>query len=200
MNGVTIPPDEAPISGGVFFDAGALAQLGEFGTEREVLAGDVLYRAGDDAHDLYVVLEGRVDIVRPEMDGDIVIVEHPAGGFVGELNLLTGQRVYLTARVAEPGRVLEIPPQEFRRLMASKPDLADAIFQALEDRRELLRSGAGQRTVRIIGSRFSARRSRCGRSSSARAFRTSGSRSSSSTTSASSWRASAFTRAHARPS
>jgi len=155
MKGVTTLPDEAPISGGVFFDADALAALGEFGTEREVRPGEVLSRAGADAHDLYVVLEGRVDIVRPEMDGDVVIVEHPAGGFVGELNLLTGQRVYLTARVAEPGRVLQIPAQEFRRLMASKPDLADVIFQALEDRRELLRAGAGQRTVRIIGSRFS---------------------------------------------
>jgi thioredoxin reductase (NADPH) len=156
MGGVATLNDNGPISGGVFFNAEELRGLAEFGTERDVAAGDVLYRAGDDAYDLYVVLEGKVEIVRPEIDGDVVIVEHVGGGFLGELNLLTGQRVYLTARMAEPGRVLAIPPQEFRRLMASKPDLADVIFQELEDRRELLRAGPeGQRTVRIIGSRFS---------------------------------------------
>ena len=156
MGAVASVPDRGPISGGVFFDAGQLEALAEFGIERDVVAGEVLYRAGDNTYDLYVIIDGRVEILRPEVDGDVVIVVHEGGGFLGELNLLTGQRVYLTARMASPGRVLAIPPQEFRRLMASKPDLADVIFQELEDRRELLRGGpAGQRTVRIIGSRFS---------------------------------------------
>ncbi len=152
---VTTTPDDGRLLGGATFDADALAVLAQFGTERAVDVGDVLYRAGDAAYDLYVVLEGAVEVVRPETDGDVVIVEHGEGGFLGELNLLTGQRVYLTARVSRPGRVLDIPPHEFRRLMASKPDLADVIFQTLEERRELLRAGAGQRTLRIIGSRFS---------------------------------------------
>src|SRR5262249_9097640 len=104
MGAVVSPTDNGPISGGVFFDAEQLAALEEFGTERDVAAGDVLYRAGDDTYDLYVVLEGKVEILRPELDGDVVIVEHEGGGFLGELNLLTGQRVYLTARMAEPGR------------------------------------------------------------------------------------------------
>jgi thioredoxin reductase (NADPH) len=156
MGAVATVPDSGPIDGGVFFDTAQLAALAEFGTERDVVAGEVLYRAGDHTYDHYVILDGRVEILRPEVDGDVVIVVHEGGGFLGELNLLTGQRVYLTARMASPGRVLAIPPHEFRRLMASKPDLADVIFQELEDRRELLRGGpAGQRTVRIIGSRFS---------------------------------------------
>ena len=155
MGTVTTVPDDGRIPGGVFFDADDLAVLREFGAERDVAAGEILFRAGDDAYDMYVVLEGSVEIIRPERDGDVVIVEHSGGGFLGELNLLTGQRVYLTARISSPGRVLAIPPPQFRRLMASKPDLADVIFRALEERRELLRAGAGQRTVRIVGSRFS---------------------------------------------
>src|SRR5262249_44083641 len=103
MGGVDTPPDNGPISGGVFFDAEQLAALAVFGTERDVVAGEVLYRAGDDSYDLYVVLDGVVEILRPELDGDVVIVVHEGGGFLGELNLLTGQRVYLTARMREPG-------------------------------------------------------------------------------------------------
>ena len=155
MGAVTTPPDDGRILGGGIFDADALAALSQFGTEREVTVGEVLFRAGDAAYDLFVILEGAVEVFRPDPDGDVVIVEHSEGGFLGELNLLTGQRVYLNARVSRAGRVLAIPPQEFRRLMASKPDLADVIFRALEERRELLRTGVGQRTVRIIGSRFS---------------------------------------------
>jgi thioredoxin reductase (NADPH) len=63
--------------------------------------------------------------------------------------------LYLTARVSQAGRVLAVPMDEFRRVMGSKPDLADTIFSALVARRELLRSGEGARAVRIIGSRYS---------------------------------------------
>jgi hypothetical protein len=41
--------------------ASALAELGEFGHERVVARGDVLYHAGDESHDLFVVLEGVVE-------------------------------------------------------------------------------------------------------------------------------------------
>jgi thioredoxin reductase (NADPH) len=51
--------------------------------------------------------------------------------------------------------VLAIPVDEFRRVMSSKPELADMIFSAFVARREILRSGEGARAVRIIGSRYS---------------------------------------------
>ncbi|MET0628627.1 MAG: FAD-dependent oxidoreductase [Acidimicrobiia bacterium] len=135
--------------------AEALLALQGYGVERAVDAGDVLFRAGDASYDFYVVLEGAVDIVRSDDTGDHVIVTHGPGRFLGELNLLTGQRPYLTATMARPGRVLRIPLDDFRRLMSSNPELADVIFRALMARRELLRAGPGNRAVRIIGSRFS---------------------------------------------
>ena len=75
--------------------------------------------------------------------------------------MLTGQRVYLGARMTRAGRVLAISPDEFRRLMSSKPSIADTIFRAFVARRELLQTGAGSEAVRIIGSRYSRRRWRC---------------------------------------
>jgi thioredoxin reductase (NADPH) len=136
-------------------DATALAELAPFGTERTVEAGEVLYRAGDESYNFFVILEGAVDIIRPDLDGETLITSHVPGRFLGELNMLTGQRAYLTARMSRPGRVLEIPVDEFRRVMAIKPDLANMIFTAFVARRELLRTGEGARSVRIIGSRYS---------------------------------------------
>ncbi len=143
-------PAMAPI-----LDTSALAELAEFGEEQTVNAGDVLYRAGDLSYDFFVVLAGKAEIVRLDLDGEAIIVSYGAGGFLGELNLLTGQRPYLTARVAAPGRVLRIPRDNFRRLLSAKPDIADVIFNAFVARREVLRQGDGARAIRIVGSRYS---------------------------------------------
>ena len=131
---IDLPDRAAPT-----LDAEALAELAPLGEERAVAVGDVLYRAGDESYDFLVVLEGTVDIIRPDVEGDVLITSHGAGRFLGELNMLTGQRLYLTARVSQPGRVLAVPAHEFRRVMASKPELADTIFSAFVARRELLR-------------------------------------------------------------
>ena len=132
-----------------------LAELAQFGEDRAVETGDVLFRVGDATYDFIIILSGEVEIVREEHGISTVVAHHGPGRFLGELNLLTGQRVYLTARMSQPGRVLAIPPDQFRRLLGEKPDLADIIFRALVARRDFLREGSGAETMRILGSRFS---------------------------------------------
>ena len=86
------------------FDAAELASLEPLGTRRAVEAGDYLYRAGDSGYDFYVVLSGRVEILLDADGEERVIATHGPGRFLGELNLLTGLRVFVSARVAESGR------------------------------------------------------------------------------------------------
>ena len=125
----------------------ALAALGE---RHEVRAGDVLYGEGDTSCDFFVILDGKVTVV--ESSGCIVAVHGP-GRFVGELGLLTGQPVFLTAIVREPGAVVCIPPERLRELVASDEALGDLILRALLQRRTLLVGlGTG---LRIVGSRYS---------------------------------------------
>lgn len=164
------PPSEAPSrggrGGGIPLDPSKIAlgtlgasmieELIPLGEVREVDPGDVLFRAGDRSYDFFVVLEGAVDIVRPDVEGETPVATHVAGRFLGELNMLTGGRVYLTARVSRPGRVLSITPRTFRQVMSTKPEMADLIFKAFLARREILRVGEGAQAVRIVGSRYSA--------------------------------------------
>ena len=149
---IELPDEAAPV-----LTDDQIEDLHEFGEERDVEQGEFLYRVGDREYAFIVILDGTIEVVREGVDGrqEEVIVVHADHRFLGELNLLTGQRVYLSARAGSPGRILEIPPAEFRRLMGEKPELADIIFRALVARRELLRQGPGADTVRIIGSRFS---------------------------------------------
>lgn len=135
-------------------DAGEIAQLEPYGARRVAEPGEYLYRAGDAAYDFYVVLSGLVDIVLT-VDGDEqVIVEHGPGRFLGELNLLTGLRVFVSARVVERSEVLQIPVEELRRIIATQPQLSDKILVTFMTRRNELLTGAGS-TTRVIGSRFS---------------------------------------------
>jgi thioredoxin reductase (NADPH) len=79
-----------------------------------------------------------------------------AGGFVGELNLLTGQNVYLLCRVREGGTVYRVSPDRLRQLMANDVELSDIVFKALIARRELLQRSTAARSVEIVGGARSA--------------------------------------------
>ena len=135
-------------------DDSEIEYMESHGARRVVHAGEYLYRAGDTGYDFYVVLSGSIEIVL-DVDGDEqVIVTHGPGRFLGELNLLTGLRVFVSARVADSGEVLAIPIEEFRRIIATEPQLSDKILATFMARRNELLSGAGAAT-RVIGSRFS---------------------------------------------
>jgi thioredoxin reductase (NADPH) len=145
-------PEPDPVAGRVLRSS-ELAEIRSFGVERAMKSGDVLFQAGAADYDLFVVLEGGVEVLAGE--DEVAIATFGPGGFVGELTLLTGQRRFLTARVTQPGRILVIEQSEFRRLLSVRPELAETIFNALIARRESLRSGVGADTIRIIGSRYS---------------------------------------------
>jgi len=131
-----------------------LAALGPLGVRRAVSAGEYLYREGDAGYDFYVVLTGAVEIVVKSEGKDVVIARHAPGRFLGELNLLTGQRVFVSARVAETGEVLVVPRDAFRRLIATDASLSDKILAAFLARRAILLTGASS-AIRVMGSRFS---------------------------------------------
>jgi thioredoxin reductase (NADPH) len=131
-----------------------LAALGRLGVRRAVVAGEYLYRQGASSYDFYVVLAGAVEIVVESEGKERVIARHEAGRFLGELNLLTGQRVFVSARVAEPGEVIVVPRDALRRLIATDANLSDKILAAFLARRAILMSGAAS-AIRVIGSRYS---------------------------------------------
>ena len=133
-----------------------LERARSYGGERAVAAGEVLFQPGDDTYPFVVIIEGSVDVVRRSQAGDAILATHGPGRFLGELNLLTGQRPYLTARVVGPGRIIEIPVPALRELLAREGELADVIFAAFMARRELLSRGAGAEAIHVAGSGFSA--------------------------------------------
>ena len=148
--------DETPDLQGAFPRLGAeqLELLSGLGTQREVQAGDVLYREGDGSCDFFVILSGKVAIVEDfEGPHERVVSVHGPGRFLGEISLLTGQAVFFSAVVREPGAVLQVPVGRLREIVVEDATLGDVILRAFVRRRAFhIGAGAG---FRIIGSRFS---------------------------------------------
>jgi thioredoxin reductase (NADPH) len=134
------------------------ARLLTYGKPQETRPGDVLFKPGDMDVDLIVVVQGSVDVIRTET-ADVpaeTVAKVRARGFVGEMNLMTGQNVYLLCRVREAGTVYRVSPERLRQLMANDVELSDIIFKALVARRELLQRSTGARAVEIVGNMRSA--------------------------------------------
>ncbi len=148
------PPSSEDTSAFPTLDAAAIAFLESVGERRTLDAGAYLYRAGADVYDFFVVISGAVDILVGDR-GEQLIAQHGPGRFLGELNLLTGQRVYVSARVAEPAEVICVPADAIRHVIATNARLGDTILTAYMARRDILLTGASS-TVRLVGSRYRA--------------------------------------------
>ncbi len=129
-----------------------LATLAARGEERSAAVGETLFEIGDETYPFIAILEGEAMVT----DGaGQEIVRHGASGFLGEMNLLSGQTVFLTAVVTEPLRYIEVEREALRQLLFDDPSLSDLLLSAFIERRELLqqRQGIG---VEIVGPRDSA--------------------------------------------
>ena len=129
-----------------------LATLAGIGEERTAKPGDVLFTVGDRRYPLIAILEGEVAIHDP---AGHEIVRHGASGFLGELNLLTGQTVFLTAVVTEPLRYIAVDRDRLRPLLFDDGPLSDLLLSTFIARRELLQrvEGIG---LEIVGPQSSA--------------------------------------------
>jgi thioredoxin reductase (NADPH) len=129
-----------------------------YGVAQPVQLGDIVFQPGDVDYDLILVESGWIEIISPATgeEPESVVARYGPGGFLGELNFLTGQTAYLMARVTEAGRIHRITRAQFRRVMAAEPDLSDILLRTFLARRDLLRDGPAARAIAILGSELSA--------------------------------------------
>lgn len=131
-----------------------IAQLQTYGEVQETQPGGVLFQEGDLDYHFVVILKGEVAVVARREDVTSPIAVHGPGRFLGELNMLTGQAVYLTAVVRKAGQVLMIRPETLREIVASSPAFSELILNAFIARRALLQTRASE-GLRIVGPRYS---------------------------------------------
>src|SRR3954447_19874768 len=105
-------------------DADELSTLRAYGTEEQVAAGTVLFSAGDESYDFIVVLDGQAAIAERDQQRRMIGSFGP-GECLGELDLLTGKRAALGSTMETDGRILRVPVERVRVVMAQEPGLSE---------------------------------------------------------------------------
>src|SRR5437660_4647522 len=131
--------------------ASQLTRLAELGDERTGDVGEVLYQVGDDDYPFIAILDGEVEIV--DAAGN-ELVRHGSSGFLGELNLLSGQTVFVNALVTEPLEYIAVDRAALRSLLDEDGPLSDLLLTTFISRREALQSVQGV-GLEIVGPRGS---------------------------------------------
>jgi thioredoxin reductase (NADPH) len=139
-----------PVSGRLSNDQ--LEILAAHGEERTAEVGDVLFKVGDETYPFIAIREGEVTIL--DSAGN-EIIRDGASEFLGELNLISGQTVFVTAVVSQPLRYIEVDRDVLRQLLFDDSSLSELILSTFIARREALQTvdGIG---VEIVGPHSSA--------------------------------------------
>jgi CRP-like cAMP-binding protein len=114
-----------------------LRELGKRVRRSAYTKGETLCRQGDKGTSCFLVVRGRIhgEITSGE-NGRSFKTEFDVGpgGLFGEMSLFTGMPRTATGRVAEESELIEIMAEDFGRLLAKNPEMAEAIAEMVSAR------------------------------------------------------------------
>jgi zinc transporter ZupT len=113
--------------------------------DRQLKAGEILFRAGDAGDALYIVGRGKVEVLTEPGPGNAACSSIAAlgeGHAFGEMSLLSGEPRTATIRAVEDTTLLRIAKQDFEQLVAADPELAEAV-QRISHQRAISNLSAG---------------------------------------------------------
>jgi CRP-like cAMP-binding protein len=111
--------------------------------------GEVLTRAGADAHHLYVIASGTVSVRAGDGGTEHEVAQLSAGEFFGEMSLLTGAPRSATVVALTDVECYRLDADAFRRLLEQRTDLAEKVAAALSERRSGLMAKQKPGTERV---------------------------------------------------
>ncbi len=118
----------------LFGDGGVAASIARLATVAGVPAGATVFRQGSPADSAYLVLSGRLRVVRHDDGADEVLADVVRGEIVGELALLTGEDRSATVYAVRDTVVARIGASDFDALLRSNPEAALPIMRFLAGR------------------------------------------------------------------
>lgn len=136
------------------FPESALQVMADRGVERRFEAAETLFRAGDTASGLMVVLEGRVRVVRQAGGRAQVVHVEAAGGTLGEVPLFAGGGYPATAIAMEPTVCAVIARESLAAAIRSSPDAAFVLLERMARRVRELVGRVDRLSLRSVSARL----------------------------------------------
>ncbi len=95
--------------------------------------GEAIVKQDADGDSMFLLMKGSARVVLEPSGQEVAVI--PAGGFFGEMSMLTGDRRTATVRAVGDTELLEIRAQDFRQLAVANPSLLDHISTVIMSRR-----------------------------------------------------------------
>ena len=117
-------------------DAAMVQRVARFGSEEALEHRALLFERGERSVDFFVVREGSVEIFDLDKEGrPNVFTVHGGHQFTGELDLFNDRQILVSGRAGADTTVIRVKRADFRRLIASEPDIGEIIMRAFILRR-----------------------------------------------------------------
>ena len=113
-------------------------------------SGEVIFREGDSSDAAFLILSGKVEVVRRQIDGgDKHIAVLDKGEYVGEMGAIDDKPRSATALAMGPVICMSVDQEEFMDMLLKRPqesiELLKVLFERLRDaNRKLLEQEAGK--------------------------------------------------------
>jgi CRP/FNR family transcriptional regulator len=134
----------------------AVAHLARASSLRIYGARAVLYRAGDVADGLYVVMSGRVIVRRETSQRSEMLHTERAGGVLGEIPVFGGGHFPATAVALEPTQCCHVPIAVVERLLRDEPSFARLALERMAARAQSLLQRIDELTASTVTNRLAA--------------------------------------------
>ena len=121
------------------------------GDEHLFAAGETIVHQGAAGDSMFVILSGRVRVSIDPAGQEVAVI--PAGGFFGEMSMLTGDARTATVKAIEDAVVLEISAADFRALAEVNPGLIDHVSTIVSTRRTALEAARAGAAVVVVPKR-----------------------------------------------
>ncbi len=102
--------------------------------ERRFLPGDVIMEEGAPGREIYLVVEGAVEIVKGQGEDEMLLGQRNVGELVGEMAFLEDRPRSATVRAVAPALLLEFTETKLREALADQPELLYRTVAALSAR------------------------------------------------------------------
>jgi thioredoxin reductase (NADPH) len=128
-----------------------IVRIAAHGHVRHVVEGEVLLEPGEQSARIFVVTEGRVEVIRPTGATEEVVALFGPGQFTGEVAMLSGRRGLARIRAGAVGEVIEVGRDDLLALIQNDGELSEILMRAFILRRvELIARGVSD--VVLLGS------------------------------------------------
>ena len=112
-----------------------LKLIAEIAREEWYPQNTVIFRQGDEGNMLFVIVEGRLQVVRSAKDGtEQVLAQRGAGDFVGEMAIIESAPRSASLITQSDVRVLAIDGEIFKSILHERADVSFAVLRSISRR------------------------------------------------------------------